>query len=246
MMTIEKPYGRQTFEALIDCDPDEDGALVDDRLTIDDSGVYLNRFTKQERQGLTDNEVESIARHPTGRYDDPVLSFPFGLAELLEFERFYMVIADRRRYLDGERCYVRLEGQAIWLLDALLDVAEGKRTANEVNTQPHAAPAPQADTEPAPVVEAPASEPGNTAETNWVSRATERGWAIIAESSGRWFPTQKKIAAQIEREFSEAKPRVMNMHGLPLETSTIERELKRQGVSCKEARAKANLNTRGN
>ena len=104
----------------------------------------------------------------------------------------------------------------------------------------------QAETvEAAPPVEEAPAIPGESAD-GWNCLAINRGWEIISEAGGRWFPTQKDLAKQIEREFSEAKPGVMNMHGLPLETSTIERELKRHGVSCKTARAKASLNIRGN
>lgn len=132
MMTAEKPHGRATFEQLFACDDADASDLAKERLTIDDEGVRLNRFKKHEIRGLTPGEVASLERHPTGRYDDPVLRFPFCLAELLEFERFYGLIAEYRRYQDGERCADRLTGDAIWLLDALLDVVEGKRTENEV------------------------------------------------------------------------------------------------------------------
>jgi len=97
-----------------------------------------------------------------------------------------------------------------------------------------------------PGVRESASAPGNADATDWASLAIERGWAIIQEADGRWFPTQKDLAKRIFDEFNEAKPKVVGKHGHPLEVSTIERELKRAGVSCKQARATANLNKRGN
>lgn len=99
-------------------------------------------------------------------------------------------------------------------------------------------------TTPAPVLAVGASNDGDKG--GWVAQAISRGWAIIREADGRWFPTQKDLAKQIEREFGEAMPPILNMHGQPLETSTIERELKRHSVSCKQARAKANINIQGN
>ena len=47
-------------------------------------------------------DLAFLEKHPTGRYDDPALRFPFGPAELLEFECIYTVIADRWRYGDGD------------------------------------------------------------------------------------------------------------------------------------------------
>ena len=48
-MTTEKPYGRRMLEALIECGHDEDGALAEDGLSINNSGVYLKRQGKYER-----------------------------------------------------------------------------------------------------------------------------------------------------------------------------------------------------
>jgi len=158
LMTTEKPYGRMMFEALIDCGSDDDSALAEDGLTINNSGVYLKRQGKYERQGLMPGDLAFLEKHPTGRYDDPALRFPFGPAELLEFECIYTVITDRWRYGDGERRTDGLTGEAIWLVAALLDVEEGKRTANEVNDEARLKFAPEvaADAPRSPLILTPA------------------------------------------------------------------------------------------
>ena len=135
MMTAEKPHGRKMFEALIECGQGDASALAVHMLTINDSGVYLNRLDRYARQTLVEGELAILEAHPTGRYDDPVLPFRFGIVELLKFENTYMLIAERRCCSEGERRTDGLTGDALWLLNALLDVVEGNRTENEVNDE---------------------------------------------------------------------------------------------------------------